>query len=225
MKNEIQRSLRAEYEGLSFQEQHARMQQEILEDPLFGRIYRQCLEKRDEEALHVAEDGTEYHTRKDLRACFVTPRVWKVFVDTSVFGGCFDEEFEKESRLFFDEVKTGRFQIVVSDTVMKEIKKAPEHIRSFVDALTGHFQVLVLNDEVASLRDAYIEAGILGKSSLEDAEHIATATLEKVDLLVSWNFKHIVHFDKIKAYNGVNALKGYGSIDIRSPQEVIAYDE
>lgn len=213
MKNEIQRKLYAEYEGLSDAERHARIEKELLADPVFGPILRRSIEQR---SCVMEKAGEGYGKNR---------RSLKVFVDTSVFGGCFDAEFEKESRWFFDEVQAGRFYVITTRTVMKELSKAPERVCGFVDDLLAHMKILKPSAEVDALRDAYIDAGILGKSSRDDAEHIAAATIEKVDLLVSWNFKHIVHFDKIRAYNGVNALKGYGSIDIRSPQEVIEYQE
>ncbi len=212
MKNEIQRKLLAEYEGLSDAERHARIEKELLADPRFGPILRRSIEQRNCVMEASAGYGGNRHSLK-------------VFVDTSVFGGCFDAEFEKESRWFFDEVQAGRFYVITTGTVMKELSKAPERVCGFVDDMMAHMKILEPSAEIDALRDAYIDAGILEKSSLDDAEHIAAATIEKVDLLVSWNFKHIVHFDKIRAYNGINALKGYGNIDIRSPQEVIAYDD
>lgn len=213
MKNEIQRKLRAEYEGLSDAERRERMHKKLLADPVFGPVIRRSIEQRNL-VMEEAEGGYG----KSRRAI-------KVFVDTSVFGGCFDAEFEAESFRFFEEVKAERFNVVISKTVLEELEGAPQHVRDFIDKLMPHIKILEPDAEIDALRDAYIDAGILGKSSLDDAEHIASATVERVDLLVSWNFKHIVHFDKIRAYNAVNALNGYGNIDIRSPQEVIAYDE
>ena len=212
MKNEIQRKLRAEYAGLSDTERRARMRQDILADPVLGPILRRSLEQRS----CVMEEPSGYgKNRHALRA----------FVDTSVFGGCFDKEFEKESLWFFNEVKAGRFEMVTTETIMKEINKAPPHVRKFVDELVGHIKVLDVSEEMVALQNAYIDAGILGKSSMDDAEHIAAASIEAVDLMVSWNFKHIVHFDKIRAYNAINVLRGYRGIDIRCPSEVISYDE
>ena len=212
MKNEIQRKLRAEYAGLSDEERLARIEKKMRDNPLLGSVYFRSL--TDQKTDRVMEESSEYGTRKIRK---------KVFVDTSVFGGCFDKEFEKESRWFFDEVAAGRFEVVVSKIVMDEIDDAPEHVQRFVDGL--NFRVLDPNDEVTRLRDAYIDEGILGKSSLDDAEHIAAASIEAVDLMVSWNFKHIVHFDKIRAYNAINVLRGYRGIDIRCPSEVISYDD
>ena len=212
MKNEIQRKLRAEYAGLSDVERRARIEKELLADPIFGPILRRSIEQRN----CVMEDEAEYKAGR---------HALKVFVDTSVFGGCFDKEFEKESQWFFGEVKAGRFKVVITRTVMDELKGAPAKVREFVDVLKSHLKILDLSEEMVALQNAYIDAGILGKSSMDDAEHIAAASIEAVDLMVSWNFKHIVHFDKIRAYNAINVLRGYRGIDIRCPSEVISYDE
>lgn len=212
MKNEIQRKLRAEYAGVSDAERRERVHKELLADPVFGPLIRRSMEDRSS----VKESGVGYGKNR---------HALRVFVDTSVFGGCFDKEFERESRWFFNEVKAGRFDVITTETVMKELKKAPEHIDPFVEEVMPHMLVLDLTPEITALRDAYISAGILGESSLDDAEHIAAATIERVDLLVSWNFKHIVHFDKIRAYNAINVLKGWRAIDIRCPREVIEYEE
>ena len=75
------------------------------------------------------------------------------------------------------------------------------------------------------LQQKYLEAGIVTAKSTEDALHVAIASVSGCDLIVSWNFKHIVHFDKIPKYNAVNVLNGYGQIGIYSPLEVIQYYE
>jgi hypothetical protein len=71
------------------------------------------------------------------------------------------------------------------------------------------------------LRDAYLAAGVVGAASENDAHHVALAAVARADLIVSWNFKHIVHVDKIRRFNAVNLIEGYGMIDIRSPLEVV----
>lgn len=86
-----------------------------------------------------------------------------------------------------------------------------------------YMQRIAVDEEVLSLRNAYIAEGIVTEQSADDAGHVAAATVAGSDLVVSWNFKHIVHFDKIRAYNAVNALHGYRALDIRSPLEVIDY--
>jgi predicted nucleic acid-binding protein len=150
----------------------------------------------------------------------------RVFVDTSVFGGCFDDEFKKESVAFFDLVKRGHFQIVISNAIVDELDSAPDHIGEYVRSLpAGSVEFFNSDEEVFKLRDSYIDQQVVTMKSLNDAEHIAAATIAGVDLIVSWNFKHIVHFQKIKGFNGVNLIKGYQVVDIRSPSEVIDYEE
>jgi hypothetical protein len=86
-------------------------------------------------------------------------------------------------------------------------------------------ELVPIDEEVLELRDAYISAGILSPNSAEDAAHVAAAAVAGVDLIVSWNFRHIVHFDKIRMYNAVNSLRGYKPLEIRSPSEVVDYEE
>lgn len=83
---------------------------------------------------------------------------------------------------------------------------------------------VLMSGEVVTLRDRYIEAGILTRARLNDAAHVALATVAEADLIVSWNFRHLVHFAKIRQYSGVNLTLGYKSIEIRSPKEVIHED-
>ena len=126
----------------------------------------------------------------------------KIYADTSVFGGVFDEEFAQDSRQFFEDVLIGNFMRFVSTSELAEISPA-----------------------VLDLRDAYLSAGIVTPKSTDDATHVALATISQCEIIVSWNFKHIVHFQKIPKYNAVNALHGYRSINIYSPSEVISYEE
>lgn len=83
---------------------------------------------------------------------------------------------------------------------------------------------VAMTDETVTLRDRYIEAGILAPIRLDDAAHVALATVAEADLIVSWNFRHLVHFEKIRQYNAVNLTLGHKSIEIRSPKEVIHED-
>ena len=149
----------------------------------------------------------------------------RIYVDTSVFGGCFDEEFSDDSREFFSEIKSGRFSIVISRTTLDEINKAPEKVQQVLGDLPDEvLETLDPSGEADDLAAAYLDAGILGKASQGDAEHIAAASVANVDFVISWNFKHIVHYDKIRGYQAVNMLKGFNPILIYSPKEVIEYD-
>ena len=146
---------------------------------------------------------------------------FRVYVDTSVFGGTEDEEFSGPSRLFFERVRQGDFIVLTSEFVVRELMTAPPKVRAVFDELPdGSTEAVEITAEIKSLADAYVKAGALGESSRVDATHVAAATIAGADLIVSWNFKHIVNFGRIKQFNGVNSMHGYGSIDIRSPLEV-----
>ena len=148
-----------------------------------------------------------------------------IYVDTSVFGGMFDEEFDVPSKAFFHLVRCGRFELLVSDISRREIALAPPQVQKHFEETLGFMRLVVIDEEVLALRDAYVAAGIVSEKSADDAAHVAVATIAKADLIVSWNFKHMVHVDKIRAYNSVNITHGYQWIDIRSPLEVIDYEE
>lgn len=145
----------------------------------------------------------------------------RVYADTSVLGGCFDEEFERASRAFLALVSEGAFRLVISATTAEKLAEAPERVRALLDAVPAEqLEYHEIAPAMEELRDAYIEAGILGRSSDADALHVAAAAVLDVDMMVSWNFKHIVHFEKIRGFNAVNRLNGYKAVEIYSPLEV-----
>ena len=151
---------------------------------------------------------------------------FRVYADTSVFGGCFDDEFADESRRFFADIKTGRFTLVISATTLRELDQAPNEVQKVLDELPPkNVEIIESSDEITYLRDAYLEAGILNPESLSEAEHIASASVAEVDFVISWNFKHIVHFEKIAGYQAVNLMNGYKEIRIYSPKEVVGYEK
>ena len=149
----------------------------------------------------------------------------KVYADTSVFGGVFDEEFAEPSKEFFAEVESGRFTLVVSAVVQAEITSAPDEVQEFFQRVVANASIAELTQEVLELRNAYLRAGVVTTKSTDDAAHVALATVAGCRMIVSWNFKHIVHFQKIPRYNAVNALEGHRAIDIFSPSQVIDYDD
>lgn len=146
----------------------------------------------------------------------------RVYADTSVFGGCYDDEFSRASRAFFDSVTRGQFRLVLSAVTAEELAAAPERVRALLDSVPSeHLEYHEISSDMEQLRDAYLSAGILGDSSDADALHVAAATVLEADMIVSWNFKHIVHFEKIRGFNAVNRLNAYRHIEIYSPLEVI----
>ena len=133
----------------------------------------------------------------------------KFYVDTSVWGGYEDKEFIEWSIPFFKHAQQGKFQIVISVVTIGELIKAPTIIRDLPTSIPPEFlEVVSINDE-----------------HLNHAQHIAIATVLKVDSLVSWNFKHMVNFFRIRQYNSINLKYGYSTIDIRTPKEITYGEE
>ncbi|MEI7837143.1 MAG: hypothetical protein WCK05_12150, partial [Planctomycetota bacterium] len=131
------------------------------------------------------------------------PEPVKVYADTSVFGGVFDAEFADASAAFFDQVRAGLFELWVSDVTEREIALAPPHVREFFNGLVSCMKTVIVDEHVQELRDAYVQAEVVSAKWRADAAHVAAATMAGADLIVSWNFKHLVHFDKIRSYNEV----------------------
>ena len=146
----------------------------------------------------------------------------RFYFDTSVFGGLFDIEFEEETTLLFEKVQLGQIKCVFSNLTESELNNAPERVKGFFQNLKDEFKEKVLvTPEALKLAQTYVEEKVVGETSLDDCIHIATATLNKVDMLVSWNFRHIVNVYRIRGYNSINLRLGYGTLEIHSPKEIV----
>ena len=146
----------------------------------------------------------------------------RIYIDTSVIGGYFDDEFEEHTRSLFERIINEDFDIYFSEINETELILAPQEVRELKNLIPSScFKFLELSDEAKLLAETYISEKALGKASLNDAYHIAIASVNRLDCLVSWNFKHIVNFDKIKLFNSINLKLGYPLIDIRTPLEFI----
>ncbi len=152
-------------------------------------------------------------------------RLQRVYVDTSVLGGCHDDEFAPWSNGLMIDFRLGNFRPVVSEVVDAEVRDAPEPIRDiYSELLTLEPEFLNATEEAVQLAETYLEQQILMTAKFfDDALHIALASVAEVDVLVSWNFKHIVHFDKIRLFTAVNIELGYKPLQIYSPREVTNY--
>ncbi len=150
----------------------------------------------------------------------------KFYVDTSVWGGHEDEEFTEWTVPFFEQARQGKFSIVLSDLTLRELLPAPKQVRKLTETIPDKFlEIITLDEESELLASHYISEGVLTAKFESDAQHIALATILKVDSLVSWNFKHMVNFFRIKQYNSINLKFGYQTIDIRTPKEVMYGNE
>ena len=149
----------------------------------------------------------------------------RVYADTSVFGGVFDEEFEAASKEFFDAVKKGTFKLITSELVREEIQAGPQKVLALFEEFLVIAEIAEITESSLQLQQSYVEAGIVSEKYATDALHVALATVSNADLIVSWNFKHIVNFQKIPLYNAVNTLNKFGKIAIYSPLEVIGNED
>ncbi|MCF6298216.1 MAG: PIN domain-containing protein [Flavobacteriaceae bacterium] len=146
----------------------------------------------------------------------------KIYIDTSVFGGYFDIEFSEDTIPFFEKLISEKVEIIVSETLELELYRAPSFITDFYESLEN-LKKVELTEEVENLALKYIEEKVVGRTSLADCQHIALATTNNVDVLVSWNFKHIVNLERIRGYNSINIREGYKMIEIRTPKEIFNY--
>ena len=149
----------------------------------------------------------------------------RIYLDTSVFGGLHDEEFKDYTAPLFGRIKNSEFEIIYSNITEQELENAPERIKATVKLLPKNSTRYVNSDiESVNLAKKYIDEGVVGPTSYADCLHIALATIHNANILVSWNFKHIVNVVRIIGYNSVNIAEGYKQIDIRSPRELITYE-
>jgi predicted nucleic acid-binding protein len=145
----------------------------------------------------------------------------RIYVDTSVFGGCFDTEFETWSVQLIELFRIGKYKAVISEVSEFELKLAPTKVKDILNSIPSkNLEIAKLTDESKELAEHYMKEKIVTRKSLADTQHIAIATIQQVDLLVSWNFKHIVNYDKIRLYNAVNLKYGYKILEIRNPRDL-----
>jgi hypothetical protein len=150
----------------------------------------------------------------------------RAYIDTSVFGGCFDNEFKEWSVKLFNEFKNGNKIAVISDITLDELELAPKRVREILKIIPDKFlEIVESNHETEQLARLYITRGVVTENFFLDALHISIATFFNVAVLTSWNFKHIVNLDKIRKYNSVNIEQGYKLLEIRSPRDILKVDE
>lgn len=146
----------------------------------------------------------------------------RIYTDTSVLGGCEDEEFRAPSLRLLQAFIRGDIRLVLSELTVRELESAPQTVRALVARVPVlHIEPLSISSDAEELAAAYIRDGAIGDGKRVDALHIALATAARVDVLVSWNFKHIVNLQRIHAYNAVNLKLGYPLLEIRTPKEVV----
>ena len=150
----------------------------------------------------------------------------RLYIDTSVFGGFYDEEFSEFTKPLFERLQKGEFKLLFSTVTQEELTPAPENVKKFVENLkVENTEFLETNEEVVDLAAQYILEKVVGQTSLPDCLHIALATINRADFLISWNFKHIVNVQRIRGYNAINIKNGYKQLEIRSPRDFMIYGD
>ena len=153
-------------------------------------------------------------------------KVLRIYVDTSVLGGCFDAEFAPWSNGLIEDFRAGRFRHLLSDVTAAEVEQAPETVRALhAELVAMNPDLLTVTPEVISLLSSYEAHGILESRFRSDMLHVALATIADADLLVSWNFRHIVRLDKIRLFGAVNVERGYRTLSIYSRREVTTFGQ
>lgn len=146
----------------------------------------------------------------------------RIYLDTSVFGGYFEPEFEFWTKLLFDKIIKGEIKMLYSQMTEIELSGAPQHIKDLVKEIPDkQIEFLTITIEARQLAEHYIRENVVGKTSQAECVHIALATLNNADILTSWNFKHIVNISRIRGYNGVNYKYGHKLLEIRTPREIL----
>ena len=149
-------------------------------------------------------------------------------MDTSVWNFLFaDDAPDKKiaTETFFQEVESGKYEIFISEAVRAEINDAPRDKWEKLDALINKYKPVELefDDEVKRLADLYVENEVLAEKNYLDLLHLAYATVSALNVLVSWNLKHLVKMKTITLSNNINRANGYHEIMIFTPEAVIGY--
>ena len=150
----------------------------------------------------------------------------RLYIDTSVFGGYFDEEFEEFTKPLFVKISNGDLKLLFSTVTQDELENAPLQVRDLVKHLKAEYtEFIEETEEAAELALQYIIEKVVGQTSYADCLHIALATIYRADFLISWNFKHMLNVQRIMGYNSVNLKNGYKQLEIRSPRELMTYED
>lgn len=163
----------------------------------------------------------------------MTMRKLKLYLDTSVLSFLFADdapEFKKLTLEFFEDfVKKDKYTVYISDVVIREIEKTRDENKklNLLQLIKGYgLQILTLDEESDTLAKVYIKEGIIPIRKIEDAQHLAISTCNQIDILVSWNFKHLSNIQKQITVRIVNEKEGYFyPLTLTNPMEVIYEDD
>ena len=152
-------------------------------------------------------------------------KVSSLYLDTSVIGGYFDDEWKDPTRELWRQMEAGQFRFLTSGVIIDELAAAPQRVRELFARSFPPEAILGVTAEMESLAAAYMSHHILTPKYTDDARHVAACTVAQIEYLVSWNFRHLVNVEREKGFNAVNLLQGYRNIRIVNPLELIYGNE
>ena len=133
-------------------------------------------------------------------------------------------KFQEFTKPLFTRIKNGEFTILFSILLENELEMAPEKVSNLVRGIDNDdAEYVTETDNAVELATEYVSEKVVGQTSFSDCLHIALATINQADLLISWNFKHIVNIQRIRGYNSINIKNGYKQLEIRSPRDLMDY--
>lgn len=147
----------------------------------------------------------------------------RVYIETTVVSAFHDSRTPERMAMTveFWNTRIETHDFFVSSLVAFEIGNTPDPDRkSEMRSLVTNIPVLEADEESRELAEAYIDRGIVPEKYILDAEHIAIASVNRMDYLCSWNFRHLVKVNTRREVNLLNALQGYGPVEIIAPPEL-----
>ena len=151
----------------------------------------------------------------------------KIYLDTSIIGYLYQEtqpEKMADTQKLWEQIKNGDYEVLISNLLFEELSNTPnEEIKNILLEFLAeiNYEMASITSETERLAVMIISHGILTKKSYEDCLHIAVALVHDCNLLVSWNFKHLVNIRTINGVRAISNLEGYKSIDIVTPTLLI----
>lgn len=152
-----------------------------------------------------------------------------IYLDTSIWNYLFADDVPEKKAItieFFSRVKKGEYNIYIGPTVFEEIRRTKD--KNKLDLLlqaVEKYQPIVfeLTEEVHNLAEKYIIKKVVPERKRDDAYHISYAVCNKVDILLSWNYRHLANIDKKAKVMAVNLLEGYlKEMEFITPYEVLS---
>ncbi len=135
-------------------------------------------------------------------------KVPTLYLDTSVIGGYFDAEWMTDTRELWAQAQTGKWRLVTSIVAERELQSAPKEVRRlFAETFCDASHLLAESEEIETLAEAYLSAGVVTRKYADDARHVAIATAQGIRYLVSWNFRHLANVRRETGFNAVNLCK------------------